>query len=280
MSSNNNDFTKNFLIGGFAGGLSRTITSPLEITKMLQQNYPKSYGNQSAANIIINIYNRSGYRALFKGNLINCARIVPQNAIQLAFYKYFSDTGNKMYPGNKNIASFIGGSIAGIISYSTIYPLETIRSKLSVDIKGSNKDYHSILSAIKYSIRKNGFRSLYNGWGISAIGMIPYQGITFSTYNYIHDTYNEDNNRLLNLPIGSLASICAVTVTYPCDVIKRKYHLTGEMGNKNYKSYHDLIKTTYINYGIKGFYRGLVSCYLKMVPCSAIFFFTVELFKQ
>ena len=110
--------------------------------------------------------------------------------------------------------------------------------------------------------------------------MIPYQGITFSMYNYIHDTYNPENNRFMNLPIGSLASISAVTATYPCDVIKRKYHLIGEMGNKNYVNYSDIIKTTYNDHGIRGFYGGLWSCYLKMVPCSAIFFFTIELFKD
>ena len=274
------DFTKNFIIGGFAGGISRTITSPLEITKMLQQNYPHSYGNQSVGRIIRNIYSTTGFKSLFKGNVINCTRIIPQNAIQLSFYKYFSDIGDKLYPRHPNVNSFIGASAAGILSYSAIYPLETVRSKLSVDITGSNKQYKSLLSATKYSIRKNGFKSLYNGWGVSAIGMIPYQGITFSTYKYVHDKYNSNNNRLLNLPIGSLASICAITITYPCDVIKRKYHLSGELGNKNYKSYTDLIKTTYIDSGLKGFYRGLWSCYLKTVPCSAIFFFTIELLKE
>ena len=32
----------NFIIGGIAGGFSRSVTSPLEVTKFLQQNYPKS----------------------------------------------------------------------------------------------------------------------------------------------------------------------------------------------------------------------------------------------
>ena len=31
----------NFIIGGIAGGLSRSVTSPLEVTKVLQQNYHK-----------------------------------------------------------------------------------------------------------------------------------------------------------------------------------------------------------------------------------------------
>ena len=76
---------------------------------------------------------------------------------------------------------------------------------------------------------------------------------------------------------GSFAGFAAVSITYPFDVIKRKYHLTGEMGNKSYNSYYDIIKTTYKNNGIVGFYRGLFACYSKIIPSSAIFFYTVEL---
>ena len=56
---------------------------------MLQQNYPNNYGKQSVGNIIKKIYAENGIKSLFKGNLTNCLRIVPQNAIQLSFYNYF-----------------------------------------------------------------------------------------------------------------------------------------------------------------------------------------------
>ena len=279
MSNDSYEFMKNFMIGGFAGGVSRTITSPLEITKMLQQNYPNYYGKESTRVIVRSIYNKNGISSLFKGNLVNCIRIVPQNAIQLSFFNYFRTNMDSKFPQNKNINAFLSGSLAGIISYSAIYPLETARSKLSVDISGNNKQYTSLWSTLKHSAKNNGVRSLYNGWLISSIGMIPYQGITFSTYNYIRDKYNPNNDKLLNLPIGSFASLCAVTATYPCDVIKRKYHLSGELGNKQYTSYKQLMKTMYKESGLVGFYRGIIPCYLKMIPSSALFFFTVELFK-
>lgn len=277
--SSDHKFIKNFVVGGFAGGISRTITSPLEITKMLQQNYPNDYGKKGTLSIVKEVYKNNGLKALFKGNFTNCLRIVPQNATQLAFYNYFREIMDKNIPEYKNTNSFFAGSFAGIISYSIIYPLETARSKLSVDISGANKQYNSLWSTLRYSAQTNGFKSLYNGWLISSIGMIPYQGITFSTYSYIREKYNPDNNKLINLPIGSFASLCAVTATYPCDVIKRKYHLSGELGNAQYNSYKALFKSMYRESGVRGFYRGIIPCYLKMIPSSAIFFFTVELFK-
>ena len=279
MTKINYNFTKDFLVGGFAGGVSRTITSPLEVTKMLQQNYPNYYGKSSTFTIIKNIYTQNGLRALFKGNFTNCLRIIPQNATQLAFYNYFKKGFDEKLPNHSNLSSFLSASSAGIISYSVIYPLETARSKLSVDISGSNKQYTNLLSTLRYTVKNQGVKSLYNGWLISSIGMIPYQGITFSTFNYVKNRYNPDNNKLINLPIGSFASLCAVTVTYPCDVIKRKYHLSGELGNKQYTSYKQLLGSMLRESGIIGFYRGIFPTYLKMIPASALFFFTIELFK-
>ena len=48
----NNDNYKNFIVGGFAGGISRSITSPLEVIKVLQQNYPNTYGKQGIMRIL------------------------------------------------------------------------------------------------------------------------------------------------------------------------------------------------------------------------------------
>jgi len=273
MTIGTNDFFSNFIIGGFAGGLSRTVTSPLEITKMLKQNYPNCYGKQNTPQIIYNIYKQYGFKALFKGNIVNCMRIIPQNAIQLSIYNYSSNYIQKSNPEYKNLNTFISGSIAGILSYSAVYPLETIRSKLSVNIDGKYGHYNSIQHAFRHTYSTYGLRSLYNGWAVSAIGMIPYQGITYLSYQYLRDMNDVSNWSIVN---GAIASFSAVSVTYPCDVIKRKYHLSGELGNKRYLNYRDLLSTMYKETGIVGFYRGIGACYSKMVPAGALFFYTVE----
>jgi solute carrier family 25 (mitochondrial phosphate transporter), member 23/24/25/41 len=42
----------------------------------------------------------------------------------------------------------------------------------------------------------------------------------------------------------------------------------------------DCIKKVYQQEGIKGFYKGLVPCYLKVVPSMAIAFMTFERLKK
>tara|TARA_B100000242_G_C43054960_1_gene493511 strand:- start:443 stop:1276 length:834 start_codon:yes stop_codon:yes gene_type:complete len=275
----NKDNYKNFIIGGFAGGISRSVTSPLEVIKVLQQNYPNTYGKQGILRILTDTTKNNGFKSFFKGNLTNCLRIVPQNAIQLSAFNYFNNHLNDIYPDKKRINSFNAGAIAGIISYTAIYPLELIRSKLSVNIDSRTKAYNNLGSALIQTYKNNGINGLYRGWIVSSIGMIPYQGITFLTYKYLDDKINITSS-YKGLISGSFAGFAAVSATYPFDVIKRKYHLTGEMGNKSYNSYYDIIKTTYKSYGVRGFYRGLFACYSKIIPSSAIFFFTVDMCKN
>ena len=277
MAIGSDNIYKNLLIGGFAGAFSRSVTAPFETVKILKQNYPNSYGKNNLFSIINDIHKKNGFRALFKGNLSNCIRIIPQNAIQLAGYNYIS---NKLQIDNKVYNSFISGATAGMISYTAIYPLETIRSKMTVNIDSSNQSYNNVFSTLKNTYRKNGISRLYNGWQISVLGMIPYQGITFMTYNTLRDKFNQEKNNISSVIIGSIAGISAVTCTYPFDVIKRKYHLSGEMGNKKFINYRDIVKNTYNNYGIVGFYRGIFSCYAKIAPSSALFFLTAELLHK
>lgn len=275
----NKDNYKNFIIGGFAGGISRSVTSPLEVIKVLQQNYPNTYGKQGILRILTDTTKNNGFKSFFKGNLTNCLRIVPQNAIQLSAFNYFNNHLNDIYPDKKRINSFNAGAVAGIISYTAIYPLELIRSKLSVNIDSRTKAYNNLGSALIQTYKNSGINGLYRGWIVSSIGMIPYQGITFLTYKYLDDKINITSS-YKGLISGSFAGFAAVSATYPFDVIKRKYHLTGEMGNKSYNSYYDIIKTTYKSYGVRGFYRGLFACYSKIIPSSAIFFFTVDVCKN
>ena len=63
---------RDLLIGGISGIVSRTITAPLELWKIQQQNYfiPNS--------TFRDVLQKEGMRYLWKGNYANCIRIFPQ----------------------------------------------------------------------------------------------------------------------------------------------------------------------------------------------------------
>ena len=268
-------FIKNFINGGIAGIVSRTITSPFERLKILRQNFPLQYNNYNLFSSFKYMYLNEGPKSLFKGNLTNCVRIFPQTAIQYSVFEYSKHKFNYF---DKKFNYFLAGGLAGITSYTAIYPLETVRSKLSAQT--NEKIYKGIVDCLYKSTKQNGFQSLYKGCSISAIGMIPFQGSNFLTYNYLNDLYNPYGSKIKSLIFGSCAGIVAVSLTFPFDTIKRKLQLSGELGNPVYKNTSHCIKYTVQKYGIKGLYRGLIPCYLKRFPANGLYFMIIEILKD
>ena len=145
--------TMNFINAGFAGMISRTATAPLERIKVMYQN--KSNIKTSYYSYIPKLIKKEGYFSLFNGNGINCIRVVPESAIRYGVFdyskKYFKDKGFE-----NNINYFISGSISGIIASCTVYPLETIRTKITS--QSNNNMYNGYLDCVKKSFNKSGIQ--------------------------------------------------------------------------------------------------------------------------
>ena len=72
----------------------------------------------------------------------------------------------------------------------------------------------------------------------------------------------------------------AVTITYPTDLIRRRLQLKGfDSSVPNYHGMNDCIHRIYISEGMRGFYRGLGICYVKLFPSMAIQFSVMEYLK-
>ena len=71
--------------GGIAGVLSRTVTSPLEVVKVLSQvGTPES--RFGFVRSFQRVYQNGGLKAFWRGNGISCLRLAPYSAIQLAAF--------------------------------------------------------------------------------------------------------------------------------------------------------------------------------------------------
>jgi solute carrier family 25 phosphate transporter 23/24/25/41 len=83
------------------------------------------------------------------------------------------------------------------------------------------------------------------------------------------------------LASGGIAGTLAQTVTYPLDVLRRKMQMQGFSEKYPvYGSTWNCIKYTYNKESVRGFYRGLLPNYLKVVPAISISFVTYEEVKR
>jgi len=80
-----------FMAGGVAGAVSRTVVSPLERLKILQQ-IQAGARNQYQLSIwkaLGKMWKEEGWRGFMAGNGTNCVRIVPYSAVQFGSYNFY-----------------------------------------------------------------------------------------------------------------------------------------------------------------------------------------------
>ena len=253
------------LIGGGAGIISRTLTAPLDLIKMQQQN---KYLKEST---FTNVLRKEGVRHLWKGNLVNCTRVFPQFAINFAVYekakqKYYYITDPKL----KN---FICGGIGGLVATTITYPLETIRTRLTLQM---NKSHYRTPFDV---IRKTDILTIYRGVGISMAGFGLFSAFNFMFFNKYNEYllecgYNETSSKFF---AGGLSGISSLSITYPTDLLRRRFQMQHfNKDTPTYKGAIDAIKKIVGNEGIRGLYSGILVSYIRIFPCLAIQFWCLE----
>lgn len=274
FKTNAYEFCINMAIGGPSAVISRTLTAPLELLKIQQQN--RFLPNTTLREVL----KKEGITGLWKGNLANTIRIFPQSAINFACFQFAKTYLFTWLETQPTVMNFFAGTFAGIVSMASIYPLENIRSRLSLQTNKTH--YHGVVDVF----RKTPIKTLYNGLRMSLIGFAPYNALNFMFYNLFKDvggSLQKDNHTLIpasliQLIAGGFAGMCAVSFTYPTDLIRRRLQLQGfDTRVPKYKGILDCACKIYTTEGgIHALYRGLGACYIKIFPAIAIQFWMME----
>lgn len=265
---------KNMLIGGLSGAVSRTITAPIEMYKIQRQNYflPNTTLKKT--------FNVEGITGLWKGNLINCYRIFPTMAINYGTLQFFKQKLDKNPYNNKTTNMIISSTLSGIISVIAMNPLETLRTRFTLQVK--KNEYTSIFQGFK----KMSLREMYYGTSIALMGYVPFNVISFTVYNKMKHKINvlfpnKQHNKICKILTGGFTGVFAVSFTYPTDLLRRRLHIQGFLSNtKVYTSNMQCVREIYKKEGIRGFYRGLLSAYVKLFPTIAIQFAIIDYFNE
>lgn len=235
-----------FAAGGISGAVSKTITAPIERVKLIIQTQdanPKIIsGEVPRYTGIVNCFSRvaseQGVGAFWRGNFTNCVRYFPTQAFNLAF----KDSIKKMFPKYSPKTEFwpffgvnlASGGLAGAGSLCIVYPLDYARTRLASDVGSGKKTFEGLGDClVKTANGPQGVRSLYNGFGISVAGIIPYRGVQFG----LNDTLSGLNPFAKEVSFVGIASkwacaqfsvIMSGFVTYPFDTVRRRLQMESE----------------------------------------------------
>ncbi|XP_060822706.1 mitochondrial coenzyme A transporter SLC25A42 [Bombus pascuorum] len=254
--------------GAIAGALAKTTIAPLDRTKINFQISNQPFSAKAAARFLINTRKTEGLLSLWRGNSATMVRIVPYSAVQFTAHEQWKrilgiNGSEREKPG----LNFLAGSLAGITSQGTTYPLDLMRARMAVTQKAEYKTLRQIFVRIYV---EEGILAYYRGFTATLLGVIPYAGCSFFTYDLLRNLLNVHTVAIpgfsTSLICGAIAGMVAQTSSYPLDIVRRRMQTSAIHGPMNSQHYHTITSTVtkiYKEEGIMAFYKGLSMNWVK-----------------
>ncbi|KAI1466059.1 mitochondrial carrier [Daldinia caldariorum] len=289
--------TAAFCAGGVAGAVSRTVVSPLERLKILfqVQSAGRNEYKLSVGKALAKMWKEEGWRGFMAGNGTNCIRIVPYSAVQFGSYNLYKRHFFEKYPNAplSPLQRLLCGGIAGITSVFFTYPLDIVRTRLSIQsasfaaLGNMPKDKMPGMWSTMVTMYKQegGLPALYRGIIPTVAGVAPYVGLNFMTYEFVRKYLTPEGDQnpsaARKLLAGAVSGAVAQTCTYPFDVLRRRFQINtmSGMGYK-YKSIGDAVRVILAQEGLRGLYKGLIPNLLKVAPSMAANWLSFEVTRD
>jgi solute carrier family 25 (adenine nucleotide translocator) protein 4/5/6/31 len=235
-------FAENFALSGAAAVISKTAAAPIERVKLMVQNQDemmkagrldKPY--KGVIDCTVRTFKSEGILPFWRGNLANCIRYFPTQALNFAF----KDKVKALFKLNKNDSyaikfskNVVSGGAAGAMSLVFVYSLDYARTRLANDAKtsktGGQRQFNGLFDVYKKTLKSDGIIGLYRGFFISCIGIIVYRGCYFGFYDTLKPIMlGEDAGVVTSFMLGYVVTISSGLVSYPIDTVRRRMMMTS-----------------------------------------------------
>jgi len=253
-------FVENFMLSGAAAVISKTVAAPIERVKLLVQNQGEmlkqgkiSEPYKGIVDCTVKTFKSEGAYSFWRGNLANCIRYFPTQALNFAFKDQIklafksSKSDPYLVSFGKNIAS---GGVAGAMSLCFVYSLDYARTRLANDTKsakkgGAERQFNGLIDVYRKTLATDGIGGLYRGFVISCVGIVIYRGCYFGFYDTLKPILLGDNASLAtSFALGYAVTVVSGLISYPVDTIRRRMMMTSGQAEK---------------------YNGSIDCFVKIM---------------
>ncbi|KAM9385223.1 mitochondrial coenzyme A transporter SLC25A42-like [Pholidichthys leucotaenia] len=271
------------LCGAFAGAVAKTVIAPLDRTKIIFQVSSNRFSAKEAFRFIRCTYLKNGLLSLWRGNSATMVRVMPYAAIQFYSHDQYKKLLGSCY-GFQGKAlppfpRFLAGSLAGATAAMLTYPLDMVRARMAVTAR---EMYSNIMHVFVRISQEEGVKTLYRGFTPTILGVIPYAGITFFTYETLKKLHAEKTKRSHPYPyerlaFGACAGLIGQSASYPLDVVRRRMQTAGVTGSC-YCTILGTMREIVTGEGVvRGLYKGLSMNWVKGPVAVGVSFTTFDI---
>lgn len=272
---------RQLIAGAMAGCVSRTGTAPLERIKVFRQVHGFKEFKGNVLRSWQNMVKEGGVQSLWRGNGMNVLKIAPETAMKFAAYEQIK---RAMRGGNQARSlriheRFVAGSLAGATAQSAIYPLEVVKTRLTL---GQTGQYSGIADCAKQILQREGFTAFYKGYVPNLLSIIPYAGIDLAMYETLKFSWLNRNRGLADPGVvvlvgcGAVSSTCGQLASYPLALIRTRMQAQVSVIGAPKLSMTDLFRNIVTREGVAGLYRGISPNLLKVIPAVTVSFVAYE----
>jgi solute carrier family 25 (adenine nucleotide translocator) protein 4/5/6/31 len=302
---------RDVVAGASAGAFSKTVMAPIERVKLLLQlqgSVQGSVGGTTAYQVAWHIYREEGILAFWRGNLPNCLRTAGQAALNFALMDYYKTVAVSPFLAGTIIqrrttslqqierrrqfmASFISGGMAGGTATTVLYPVEFLRTRLAMDQGRSveTRKYRGMRHVLTSTLRADGLRGLYQGYGIAVSGGILFRLLYLGGYDAIKTEWqiykrqtggNDSLDWTERFAAAEMISLTAGTICYPIDSVRRRMMMqAGEPKEKRlYIGSIHCFRVIWAQEGLRGFFLGIAPNMVRSIG-GALMLVAYDLFK-
>jgi solute carrier family 25 (adenine nucleotide translocator) protein 4/5/6/31 len=276
------NFMLDFALGGVSAAVSKTAVAPIERVKLLLQtqdaNAKLTKKYTGIVDCLTRVPKEEGISAFWRGNLANVIRYFPTQALNFAF----KDTYKKIFcpynPKTEFWKFFFGnlasGGAAGATSLMVVYPLDFARTRLAADVgkTGAERQFTGLVDCLTKVYKSDGYKGLYQGFGVSVLGIIAYRACYFGGYDTLKRVLFQDGKTsiLFKFLVAQVVTAASGLVSYPLDTVRRR--LMMQSGGKTimYNGTLDCFAKIYKNEGGKAFFKGALSNIFRGMGASLV----------
>jgi len=266
---------EDFLLGGIAAAVSKTVAAPIERIKLLLQNQGESAAAKAQGeykgimDCMVRVPKEQGIAAFWRGNMANVIRYFPTQALNFMFkerYKKLFKVQKDASFGMRMASNIASGGAAGATSLMVVYPLDFARTRLAVDVgTGGQREFSGTFDVIKKTAQKSGLfkkGGVYNGFTVSCVGIIMYRGAYFGIYDTVAPSiaqFGFGAKFLLGYAVTSVAGLGA----YPLDTVRRRMMMNSGAAETRYKSGIHAAQIIMKEEGVAAYFKGAGSNILR-----------------
>lgn len=272
---------RQLMSGAVAGCVARTVTAPLDRLKVFRQVHSSSFFTGNVLRGFQYMLKEGGVVSLWRGNGMNVLKIAPETAIKFTAYEQIKSLirGHNQTRNLRIYERFLAGSLAGATAQTAIYPMEVLKTRLTLRKTGQ---FSGMADCAKQMLQKEGVSAFYKGYVPNLLAIVPYAGIDLAVYETLKFTWLNRNSGVVDPGVmvlvgcGAVSGTCGQLASYPLALIRTRMQAQTSIKGAPKVSMFTLLQNIVAQEGVTGLYRGISPNLIKVIPAVTVSYVVYE----